>query len=152
MPRNRWGCPCKIRQLLGVPKHQKTPGSWAGPSFGPMGTPHKTEPSWVFYSSGPIYPNLVLGGGAQKSIDIILGRPLYGFDEGMRDVFMARVRAAGALANNLRQLGDAIDVPFSMHYSCLPRVPSWNRSRIEQLQEMEDGGDLWACELAMAQE
>ncbi|KAJ7458103.1 hypothetical protein FB451DRAFT_1508457 [Mycena latifolia] len=49
----------------GAPKHQKTLGSWAGPSFSPMGTPHKTEPPWVFYSSGPIYPNLVLGGGAQ---------------------------------------------------------------------------------------
>ncbi|KAJ7484358.1 hypothetical protein FB451DRAFT_1169424 [Mycena latifolia] len=66
MPGNRWGRPCKIRQPLGAPKHQKTPGSWAGPSLGPMGTPHKTEPSWVFYSSGPIYPNLVLGGGAQS--------------------------------------------------------------------------------------
>ncbi|KAJ7441230.1 hypothetical protein FB451DRAFT_1191112 [Mycena latifolia] len=103
-------------------------------------------------SSPYLHPSVSWSLQMVESIDAVLGRPTYGFHEDTQNVFLVHVRAAGALANNTREAGNAMDVAFDVRYSCLPRVPSWNLSRIEELQGMEDSGDLWACELAMAKE
>lgn len=85
------------------------------------------------------------------TFDYLLGRPSYGYSQETREVFLARVRCASAFANDRRRPGDPIDIELSPDMAAVPHVPSWNRSKIEELRAKEVR-DPWACENALLED
>ena len=77
-----------------------------------------------------------------------LNHPTTGFSEFSREVVMARIRSAAQIANRTRQPGDPMDIAISPFIATFPRVPTWNRARIEELRR-EERIRPWTCNGAL---